>query len=52
MNIDGPTFVPKTGFSTDLGQGCLRKLFFFKKKVEQIVRPGFLDKIRAKPTSK
>ena len=44
MGIDGSIFVPKSGFFTNLGQGLSQKVGFFLI-FQQILRPGFLDKI-------
>ena len=46
MDINGPTFVPKVAFFTNLGQGLSQKISFFLI-FEQTVRLGFLDKMSA-----
>ena len=46
MNIDGPTFVLKSGLFANLGQGLSQKVVIFLI-FEQIVRPGFLEKMLA-----
>ena len=47
MDIDGPTFVPKSGFLTcNFGQGLSQKVAFFFI-FEQVVQPVFLDKMLA-----
>ena len=47
MGIDGPTFIPKSGyFFTNLGQGLSRKVGFFLI-FEPILQVGFFDKMLA-----
>ena len=47
MRIDGPTFVPKSGyFFTNSGQGLSQKVGFFST-FEPIFRAGFFDKMLA-----
>ena len=47
MGIDGPTFVPKSGyFFTNFGQGLSSKVGFFLI-FSPILRVGFFDKMLA-----